>query len=215
MPNYQKLIEETIKSITNQFHRKPQNFFNEHEFHQYCYHRFYKQKEFTEQFTTLDGKKTNILKPEYPTIARFNRKQIKLNPKGSRSKYDMAILDPEFIKANKYISVTNKNIRYSIKKSDTDTDTNNLIAAMEFKYITTHSKAFHHEVKYDLFKLSQASEAPLKYFLLFSNTREREMDYFKGLEIPKGIVVQYVTVWDDDGEKKMRVEGKIIPNFSN
>ncbi len=195
--NYQKLIEETIKSITNQFHRKPQNFFNEHEFHQYCYHRFYQQKEFTEQFTTLDGKKTNILKPEYPTIARFNRKQIKLAPRGSRSKYDMAILNPEFIKANNYRSVTNKNIRFSVKKPD------NLIAAMEFKYITTHSKAFFHEVKYDLFKLSQAEEAQLKYFLLFSNTRKNEKDYFKGLEIPKGIEVRYVVVWDEGGGKKL------------
>ncbi len=196
---YKQKIDETLESLINQFHRKPHNFFNEHEFHQYCYHVFYGKKEFSKQYKTLDGKKTNILKPEYPTNARFSRPRIEIDPKGSRSKYDMAILNPEFIRNNNYRTVTNKNIKYS-KAGD------NLIAAMEFKYITTHSKNFFHEIKYDLFKLKHAKEARHRYFLIFSNTREREIDYFKNITIPDKIEVRYVTVWEEDGEKRLKDE---------
>ncbi|MBA3045663.1 MAG: hypothetical protein KKH41_03965 [Candidatus Thermoplasmatota archaeon] len=193
-------IEETIATITNQFHRKPHNFFNEHEFHQYCYYVFYSKPEFSKQYTTLDGKKTNILKREYPSIARFSRKRIEIDPVGDRAHYDMAILNPEFIQNNNYHSVTNKDIRHS------SGNPSNLIAALEFKYITKHSKAFHHEIKYDLFKLSQAREARLKYSLIFCNTIKGERDYFEGLEISEDVDVRYVTVWEEGGRKMVRVE---------
>ena len=201
MDPYQQQIEETIKTITNQFHRKPHNFFNEHEFHQYCYHVFYSKKEFSKQYTTLDGKKTNILKPEYPSIARFSRKRIEIDPVGVRGHYDMAILNPEFIQNNNYRTITNKNIQYS---SGNPSD---LIAALEFKYITTHSKNFHHEIKYDLFKLGQAKEARLKYSLIFCNTVKGERNYFTGVEVPEGVDVRYVVVWGKGKEKRMRVKG--------
>lgn len=200
MDKIQQHIEETIKTITNQFHRKPHNFFNEHEFHQYCYHVFYSKPEFSKQYTTLDGKRTNILKPEYPSIARFSRKRIEIDPKGNRAHYDMAILDPEFIRNNDYRTVTNKDIKYASGKP------NSLIAALEFKYITRHSKAFHHEIKYDIFKLGQASEVRLKYSLVFSNTVKGERDYFAGVEVPEGVEVRCVTVWEEDGVKRVKVE---------
>ena len=132
MNQYRQQIEETIATITNQFRRKPHNFFNEHEFHQYCYHVFYSKKEFSKQYSTLDGKKTNILKPEYPSIARFSRKRIEGDAKGNRAHYDMAILSPEFIQNNNYDTVVNRDIRHSSGK------VSDLIAAMEFKYITKH-----------------------------------------------------------------------------
>ena len=46
---YIKCIDETIKTVINQFGRKPFNFFNEHDFHQYCYHIFYSKKQFSKQ----------------------------------------------------------------------------------------------------------------------------------------------------------------------
>lgn len=170
---YKQPIDETLETLINQFHRKPHNFFNEHEFHAYCYHVFYGKKEFSEQFTTLDGKKTNILKPEYPSIARISRKRIEIDPKGDRAHYDMAILDPEFVKSKFYNVVTNKEIGSASK------DTVNLIAAIEFKYITKHSKNFIHEIKYDLFKLANANEAVYKYMLVFESATGHERDYFK------------------------------------
>ncbi|MBA3046704.1 MAG: hypothetical protein FP824_10915 [Euryarchaeota archaeon] len=200
MNQFQQQIEETIDTITNQFHRKPYNFFNEHEFHQYCYHVFYRKKDFSNQYTTLDGKKTNILKPEYPSIARFSRKRIEIDPIGDRAHYDMAILSPEFIQNSNYNTVVNKDIRHSSGKPG------DIIAALEFKYITKHSKDFFHEIKYDVFKLSQAKEAQLKYSLIFCNTVKGERDYFAGVEVPEGVDVRYVTVWEEGGKKRWRVE---------
>ena len=188
MNEYKPLIEATIKTLKNQFKRKPYNFFNEHEFHQYTYHTFYSKKEFSKQYTTLDGKKTNILKPEYPSIKRFSRKNLEvLKAGGARAHYDMAILNPEFIQSHEYRTVTNKRFEHSHRGND------NLIAAMEFKYVTKHSKNFHHEVAYDLLKLSVADEALLKYFLFFVNAPpEGEIDYFDGVEVPEGVGVEFV-----------------------
>ena len=198
MEQYKDLIEKTIKTIINQFHRKPYNFFNEHEFHQYCYHIFYSKKQFSKQFKTLDGRKTNILHPEYPTVNRFIRKAIKIDPKGKRARYDMAILNPQFIENNKLQTIVNRNIEFtSGKKGD-------LIAAIEFKFITKHSKSFQHEIDYDHFKLSNAKEASLKYMLVFSNTVEDEIDYFKSVAKKGGVNIVYVVVYGED--RKIRVE---------
>ena len=188
MQEYKTLIDATIKTLINQFRRKPYNFFNEHEFHQYTYHTFYRKKEFSRQYVTRDGKKTNILKPEYPSIKRFSRKNLQvLKNEGSRAHYDMAILNPEFVQSHDYRTVRNKDIKYAHAGED------NLIAAMEFKYVTSHSKSFLHEVKYDLLKLRNADEAVHKYFLLFVNAEGEARDYFGGVEAG-GVEVVYVVV---------------------
>lgn len=200
MPDeYKKLIEDTILTIINQFHRKPFNFFNEHEFHQYCFHVFYNKKEFSRQFVSKDGKKTNILHPEYPTIKRYGRKKIAIDPKGKRARYDMAIFRPGFIEDNNMDTIANRDITKSC-------ESNNLIAAFEFKYITKHDKKFQHEIDYDFFKLSNAREARLKYMLVFSNTIEGENDYFKSLEKNTDVIIVYTVVYYDNGKKKIKIK---------
>jgi len=197
--DYKPLIDKTIESLINQFHRKPHNFFNEHEFHAYCYHRFYRQKEFSKQYTTLDGRKTNILKPEYPSIKRFSRERLEvLRKEGSRGHYDLAFLNPKFIQNFKYYVVRNKNITYSHDGPD------NLIAVIEFKYVTSHDCNFNHEVKYDLLKLGVANEAKNKYFLMFVNAPGKERDYFKEVTIPVDVNIRYVRIWEENGKKMFK-----------
>ena len=200
MEQYKPLIEKTIKTIINQFHRKPYNFFNEHEFHQYCYHVFYSKKEFSKQFTTSDGKKTNILHPEYPTVKRFDRKKIEFFEKdvkkGVRARYDMAILNPSFIQNNPINTIINRNINFSSGKE------NDLIAAFEFKFITNHDKKFQHEIDYDFNKLSNAQEVNLKYMLVFANTIKNEVDYFAKIKDTKGINIVYVVVYEENNKKR-------------
>jgi len=202
---YKSLIEDTIKTIINQFHRKPHNFFNEHEFHQYCYHAFYGKKEFSKQYATKDkdGKKTNILHPEYPTLKRFSRKKLKVN-QGVRARYDMAILNPKFIENNSFKKVQCRDIK--LFKDPKDFKSKNLIAALEFKFIIHHGAQYEHEIKYDHFKLSNAGEVELKYMLVFANTIEREIDYFKALNRNKGIKIIYVAVFRDGDKKKIRIK---------
>ena len=202
MESYKPLIEKTIKTIINQFHRKPYNFFNEHEFHQYCYHVFYSKKEFSKQFQTLDldGKKTNILHPEYPTVIRLNRKEIRIDPKGTRARYDMAILNPNFIQNNPINTIINRNIKFSSGKE------NDLIAAFEFKFITKHDKKFQHEIDYDFYKLSNAQEVTLKYMLVFANTIEKEVDYFYKIKTNKDVKIIYVSVHEENNKKKIKIK---------
>ncbi len=179
------LVLKTVKTIVNQFHRKPDVFFNEHDFHHYCYHSFYRQKEFSKLYTTLDGKRTNILRPEYPTLKRFIRKGQREDKKGVRARYDMAILNPDFIENNEFEKVRCRDISlFDIAKEYT---ANNLIAALEFKFVIKHSPIFNHEIFYDYLKLSNADEADLTYMLVFTNSTEDEIDYFKNLELNKEV----------------------------
>jgi len=202
--DYQGLIHATIKTIVNQFHRKPDNFFNEHEFHQYCYHAFYRQKEFSKQYKTKDGKWTNILHPEYPTLQRFSRKNIGLYPKGIRARYDMAILKPVFIEKNKFEKVRCRDIKQF--KDPKDFKSKNLIAAIEFKYIIEHGQKYINEIKYDHFKLKCAKEVELKYLLVFSNTIEKYIDYFEKLKDDKKIKKIFIAVFEKNGKKEMEIK---------
>ncbi len=203
---YESKIAETIRTVINQFHRKPHNFFNEHEFHNYCYHVFYSKKEFSRQYVTSDGKRTSILHPEYPTLKRFRKKTISVNPKGDRARYDMAILNPDFIEQNTFEKVRNRDISLF---TNSDFTSPNLIAAIEFKFIITHGKQSQDGVSFDILKLRMADEALLKYLLVFSNTQRREIDYFHDLDASLGIKLAYVCVDEDSGKKRMAE--KLIP----
>jgi len=199
--NYKKLIHDSIKTIINQFHRKPDNFFNEYDFHQYFYHAFYKQKEFSMQYDTKDGKKTIVLHPEYPTLKKFRRNPPMVDKNGKRARYDMAILNPEFIKQNEFEVVRCRDIS-KIKPWEKGTS-KNLIAAIEFKFIINHSKKHIQEIKFDNLKLSYAYEAEEKYILIFANIREKEkeIDYFKDIKRDKDIKIYYLAVFNENGKK--------------
>jgi len=194
------LVLKTIKTIVNQFHRKPDIFFNEHDFHHYCYHSFYRQKEFSKLYKTSDGRMTNILHPEYPTLQKFSRKNIAIDPRGKRARYDIAILNPDFIVNNEFEKVRCRNIS---KFKPIDYRTKNLVAAMEFKFIIQHGNQFKHEILYDHIKLKNAEEADLKCMLVFTNTVDRKIDYFKvqGLHRDKEIKKIYVAVFKKKGNK--------------
>jgi len=194
------LVLKTVKTVVNQFQRKPDIFFNEHDFHHYCYHSFYRQKEFSKLYKTSDGRMTNILHPEYPTLKRFSRKEPKVDPKGVRARYDMAILNPDFIVNNEFEKVRCRDIS---KFKPIDYRTKNLVAAMEFKFIIKHGDQFKHEILYDHLKLKNAEEADLKCMLVFTNTIDREIDYFKVQELhsDKEIKKIYVAVFNKNGKK--------------
>jgi len=199
------LVLKTIKTIVNQFHRKPDIFFNEHDFHHYCYHSFYRQKEFSKLYETKDGRRTNILHPEYPTLKGFSRKEPKVDPKGVRARYDMAILHPGFIENNEFAKIRCRDIS---KFKPKDYRTKNLVAALEFKFIIQHGDQFKHEILYDHLKLRNAEEADMKCMLVFTNTIDREIDYFKGLGLDreKGIKKIYVAVYIERGKKIKRIK---------
>ncbi len=198
---YRPLIDKTIKTIINQFHRKPDLFLNEHDFHHYCYHSFYRQKEFSKLYTTQDGNRTNILHPEYPTLKRFKRKELRVDKTGVRARYDIAILNPDFIENNKFEKVRCRDI--SLFELPREYKSHNLIAALEFKFIIKHGSTFKHEILYDYLKLKNAEETNLKYMLVFTNATENKIDYFVdlGLDIDDEIKKVYATVYTEEKAK--------------
>ncbi|MCD6517343.1 MAG: hypothetical protein J7L72_08000 [Candidatus Aminicenantes bacterium] len=197
-----ELIHSTIKTVINQFRRKPDNFFNEHDFHQYCYHVFYRKKEFSKQYETLDEKKTNVLHPEYPTLERFRRKPIgRVDSTGVRARYDMVILNPDLIEKNELETIRCRDI----SKAETDSETKNIFAALEFKFIIRHSLNYLDEIKFDHLKLKHAREVEHKYILVFTNTSERKIEYFEDLRLGNGIKAVYVAP-NKLGRKKLEVK---------
>ncbi len=189
------LVEDCLRATAQKFFETPGMFFNEHEFHGYCFHRFYRQPQFTKTYPTSDGVKTILLHPEYPTIERFCRKTVSLDPKGRRARYDLAILNPDFVQANTFKTVANRDIKACSGA------TGSLIAAVEFKYITKHGSHFQHEIAFDMFKLRCAREADRKYFVVFATTRERESDYFAKVNQANDLTIIYLAVHERNGRK--------------
>jgi hypothetical protein len=127
----------------------------------------------------------------------INEKELK---QGVRARYDMAILNPNFIQNNQINTIVNRNIKFSSGKE------NDLIAAFEFKFITNHDKKFQHEIDYDFSKLSNAQEVKLKYMLVFANTIKNEIDYFSKIKDKKDVKIIYVIVYEENNKKKIKIK---------
>jgi hypothetical protein len=198
----EELIISSIRTIINQFRRKPDNFFNEYDFHHYFYHVFYSKKEFSKQYITGDGKKTIVLHPEYPTLKRFRRKPTPQVDKenGKRARYDMAILKPEFIEKYKYKTIRCRDIT----KTNSIKNKENLFAVIEFKYIIRQSRSCIKEIQFDSFKLQHADEAEHKYLLVFSKIHRNEIKYLEEINLHPSIKAAYI--YPNNGEKRNWVE---------
>jgi hypothetical protein len=117
----------------------------------------------------------------------------------------MAILNPDFIENNPFEKVRCRDIS---KFKPIEQRTKNLAAALEFKFIIRHGDHFKHEILYDHLKLKNAKEADFKCMLVFTNTIDREINYFKDLELDKDKEIKkiYVAVYTEKGKKIKRIK---------
>lgn len=138
--------------------------------------------------------------PEYPTLKKFLKKDPRLDEKGVRARYDMAILNPEFIENNEFEKIRCRDIS---RFDAADYRAKNLIAALEFKFVIVHGESVKHEIYYDYFKLKLAEEANLRCMLVFTNTDDGEINYFKEPEMQTDKIIKkvYVAVFRLDGKK--------------
>lgn len=152
-----------INKTINKFREHPYYFFTESDIHSYFYYALYSSKH---EEQTADGKKIYCVHREYPTNFRYNKKELLDNAilepcelegiLGSRGHYDMAVLNPEFIKTiNSERDIINKDIKLVIQreKSNKNFNIKELLFAIEFKYIINNSEKFVKEVKMDNKKL--------------------------------------------------------------
>ena len=174
-----ELVSDGIKRTVNKFREHPCIFFSEMDLHSYLYHCLY-----TTRFEakTRDGVTTSCLHKEYPTNFRYSKKTMEdygLSKKGVRGHFDFAVLNPQFIQENRLASVENKNVGDPEARSkNADKVRNELLAAIELKYVVNNSRKFIAEVEKDINKLSmglkyQSFEA---YNLVFCNQKYHYAD---------------------------------------
>lgn len=180
-----KAVWKAANKTINKFRENPYYFFTESDIHSYFYYALY-SSHFEE--STEDINRIYCVHREYPTNFRY-KKQDLLNDAinrpddldgnvGSRGHYDIAVLNPEFIKkVNSEKDIINKDISLVIKREKNNkkfNDIKELLFAIEFKYIINNSKKFVNEVKMDNKKLLFAKEyggAEEVVNLVFCNTK--------------------------------------------
>jgi len=158
-------VKETIKSTINKFMEHPYCFFTESDIISYFYHRLY-LKQYEQQ--TKDKERIYLVHREYPTNFRYRKKDLlddsfnmpydlskskRKDIKAKRGNYDLVILDPEFVKkANSKEDIINKSIRLlEIRASNSKGQ--ELLYAIEFKYIINNNHNYIKEIKMDNKKL--------------------------------------------------------------
>jgi hypothetical protein len=164
-----KKIEFKIRTLVNHFRRRPLNYFTESDIHSYLYLAFYRDKNFSRLYPTLNPiEKTILIHREFPTFFKYkNEPPIVPSDKAkSRGHYDLVILNPEFVMANSFDVVTNKDYSLMPKKFDITP----LIAAIEFKFIIGEiNENMLRNIEMDFQKLTNTKPYSYsKYFLLFN-----------------------------------------------
>jgi len=153
-----------INKTINKFREHPYYFFTESDIHSYFYCALYSTKH---EVRTVDKKKIYCIHREYPTNFRYKKSELlnedfkkpyKLERQsGSRGHYDMAVLDPDFIKSvNSEKDIINKNVSLVIKRTQNNkyfVNRKELLFAIEIKYLINNSRKFIDEVIMDNKKL--------------------------------------------------------------
>lgn len=162
--NISNAVWKAINKTINKFREHPFYFFTESDIHSYFYYALYSKKH---EVSTIDKKRIYCIHREYPTNFRYKKSELlnedfkepyELEGKlGSRGHYDMAVLDPDFIKnVNSEKDIINKNVSLVIKRAQNNknfVNSKELLFAIEFKYVINNSKNFVDEVKMDNKKL--------------------------------------------------------------
>jgi len=100
------LFENAIISLVQRFRNHPYIFYTETDMHCYLYHRLYAGGQLNGLFPTADGHDTILLHKEYPTVARYQRRDdgiLKESKQGRRrGAFDISIWDPQFIRGRRH-----------------------------------------------------------------------------------------------------------------
>jgi len=169
--NINDAVWKAINKTINKFREHPDYFFTESDIHSYFYHALY-SSDHTESNLNVGEIDIYCIHREYPTNFRYKKLEL-LNKnykkpydlslrKGKRGNYDIAVLDPVFIKnANSKQDIVNKRVELleiRTKNNKYFVNSKELLFAIEFKYVINNSKKFVEEVKMDNKKLLFAKD---------------------------------------------------------
>lgn len=148
-----------VNQLITDFQNNPQKYFAEAELQYDLYCLLKSSKAINKSVQTIDGITVTTVHPEYPSV---NRVQLK-SGKGYRTWFDVAVLNPDFIKSNDYKTVWARN------EFDSKFELGNILAAFEFKYFPIKRTHDVSSVEQDCLKLSLCGEIKEKYVLTFSS----------------------------------------------
>ena len=175
-------VTDGIRKTVNKFREYPHIFFTEMDIHAYLYYCLYNTKL---EVKTRDDIITSCLHKEYPTNFRYDKKSMTnygLIKEGIRGHFDLVILNPEFIEEFDIKNVVNKDIRdVELRSQNKEKFRNELLIAIELKYVINNSKSFVEEVEKDITKLSIASKYQSfeAYNLVFCNHEYKYLNELK------------------------------------
>lgn len=170
--------DRALEYLIDEFQKSPHSNFSECDFQYHLYSIFRSPDYFNLSALTNDGVKVGIIHPEYPSVGRVQLGR----GKGYRVWFDLAILNPDFIKENSYKSVSARDER------DTKLWGNNVLAVFEFKYFPkkqTHNISY---VQQDCLKLSLCTEIDNRYVLVFSGY-EVDVSDLKNVDLGKSKLI--------------------------
>ncbi|MBL7117805.1 MAG: hypothetical protein ISS94_03355, partial [Candidatus Syntrophoarchaeum sp.] len=158
----EQAVWNAIRKTINKFREQPYYFFTESDIHSYFYYSLYSTK-----FEVVrEDKRIYCIHREYPTNFRYRKGDL-LKPEytepyplskkiGDRGHFDIAVLNPEFIfNAPSCEDIVNKNVRFLEERVEDNLESvkNELLFAIEFKYIIKNNKNFINEILKDNKKL--------------------------------------------------------------
>lgn len=217
--NINDAVWRAINKTINKFREHPDYFFTESDIHSYFYHALY-SSDHTESNLNVGEIDIYCIHREYPTNFRYKKLEL-LNKnykkpydlslrKGKRGNYDIAVLDPVFIKnANSKQDIVNKSVKLleiRTKNNNNFVNSKELLFAIEFKYVINNSRKFIDEVIMDNKKLLFAKDsggAHEAVNLVFCNVNFKYEDDLIGVikKASDEILSVFIQSYYKDGEK--------------
>lgn len=222
----ERRVWEAIRKTINKFREHPYYFFTESDIVTYLCQCLYTRKlEVVRRDDPAgDGKRIYCVHREYPTNFRYEKDSLLVTDmpyplgtkQGTRGNFDLAVINPKFVRdAPSVEDIVNKNVRDLEKRSDAYGD--ELLFAVEFKYVINSSRVFDSEIRKDNKKLEFALKHGAKNVvnLVFCNTAPRyEADFIEAVKSASdGVNALFVQSYYDS--KGVKVTPSPVGNVSD
>jgi len=167
-------LQNAIETLTKSYLDMPDSYFSEFELQYDLYRILRNSKAFDTYVIANSGEKVGMVHPEYPSVGRIQLSR----GKGYRVWFDLAVLNPEFIRNNPYPTVLARDERKSKLWGE------NLFAAVEFKFFPKNRPTNIKSVITDCEKLNLCPEIQHRYVLAFSRYNP-DISEFKDIDFQK------------------------------
>ena len=201
---------DAVRKTINKFREQPYYFFTESDVISYLWMCLYSRKL---EFPTRDGRPIYGVHREYPTNFRYDKPRLLemdvpyplTDRLGTRGNFDLAVLSPEFVgRAPGIEHIVNKNVRDLESRHDPAAE--ELLFAIECKYVISSSGEWEHQIRRDNKKLEFAKRCNVRNVvnLVFCNTRPAYLERFQAAvrEADPAVCCVFIQSYYDEGAVK-------------